>query len=105
MLEDVDKTSLYRRLREMSAQTRVQLIHSELSLGFTLCTTAETELLYGQFDQARRTAQMVRPAAYSLRRRLAEPNHVPRSLVHEIRRRLTQLEGRILRLESRLTLH
>jgi len=90
------------RLHAVASQIRLQAIESQLSLGFTLCALAETEIRFRQHSVARKLLDKVRHAAQSISFHLDEPNHLPNNSATDLRQPLMQLETRLEEVELRL---
>ena len=75
MWEGNDYTSEMLRLHTEAAQARLQAIESQLALGATLCSLAETEIVYSRIAEARRIIEKVQHSVESIRYHLDEPNH------------------------------
>ena len=89
-------------LHATAAECRLRTVESQVSLGFTLCTLAETEIHYDRPDEAIKLLCKLRHHAGTIRNHLDEPNYLPRTAISDLRRQLTQLEKRIEAVESRL---
>jgi hypothetical protein len=92
----------YRRVRVAAAEMRLQAIHCQLSVCFTFCSMAETEVNLGQAVVARELILKVRHAAQTVQRHLDEPAHVPANRLEEARDRLAQLESLVCSIEAQL---
>ena len=90
------------RVREIVAQTRVHVIETELSLISTLCTTAETALLYNNMSEATRALQKARSALGSLDQLLKSTRKISSSLFDDYPHELAHLEERTRLIEARL---
>jgi len=89
------------RLHLTAAQTRLRAIETQLSLGHTLCSVADTAILYQRYSEARKALDRLRHAAETIRRHLDEPGHLPRESIAEMREKLKQLEARAEQVTSR----
>ncbi len=85
-----------------AAGIRGEAIHSQLTLGLTLCELAEQSIVFGHFNHAHKIVERLWPSAHTIARHLAEPHHVPPSLIPELRAALQRLEDRITEIEARL---
>jgi hypothetical protein len=94
--------SISARLRETAAQCRLRVIESNLSLAFTLCALAETQILYGRRDEALQCVEKVQQHVKTIRIRLDEPDHLPKTAISDIREQLSQLDKRTAEIESSL---
>jgi len=102
--EDDDQRAESVRLRRASLETRLQVIQSQFAFVFTLCKTAETELVYGHIDEAQLLTDKIHHACESLCQRLNEPHHhLPENSQDGFRQQLKRLEHQIQHIESRLT--
>ena len=90
-----------RRIWDKAARIRLQVIESQLALGFTFCQIAETQREYGRLPEADLVIQKVQHLVQTVRGHLDEPNHVPEAEVGDARTHLAQLESRILEVEWR----
>ena len=95
MAVENQRTRETERLQAIAAQSRLQAIQSQLALGFTLCTLAETQIRIGQFAEARRIVDKVEQSAETIRFHIDEPNHVPKDSIEDLHKHLTQLEIRV----------
>ena len=91
-----------KRLHAIAAGSRLRAIESQLSLAFTMCALAETELRYQQPGEAFKLLDKVRNTAESIRIHLGEPNHVPKPSISHLRKHLRRLEIRIRDVEALL---
>jgi len=82
------------RLHEQALESRRRVVESQLSLAFTLCTIAETEIRYSRSDQAIKLVNKIRHHAETIRFHLDEPNHLPTASIHDLRDQLTKLNTR-----------
>jgi hypothetical protein len=82
------------RLHEQALESRRRVVESQLSLAFTLCTIAETEMRYSRPDQAIKLVNKIRHHAETIRIHLDEPNHLPKASIHDLRDQLTKLKTR-----------
>jgi len=89
-------------LHARAAECRLRVVDSQLSLGFTLCAIAETEIIYAQYDEARKMVQKVRRHVETIRISIDAPNHLPTIAIADLRLQVTQLEKRTEEIESRL---
>jgi phage shock protein A len=80
----------------------LEAIETQLSLAFTLCETADTEIRADEFDTARQLLGKLRHHAKTIGFHVNEPSHVPKSAVAGLRKKVTQLEKRIEEVESLL---
>ena len=102
--EDDEQRAKSVRLLQASLETRLKGIQSQFALAFTLCKTAETELLYGRIDEAQRLTYKIRHSCESLRHRLAERHHhMPEYSRDGFQQQLKRLEDQIQQIESRFT--
>ena len=103
MPAELDLIDHGRRLQFLTAQTRMRLMESELSLGLTFCMVLETELRLGEIDAARKflakAAQTIDHVGRSIR---AAAEMGPREK-QALRRRLARVEGRLREVRSKLT--
>jgi hypothetical protein len=90
------------RLHDISAQSRLRAVETQLSLAFTACALAETEILYRRADETDKLLHKLRHYAETIRRHLNDPKHLPRVAVANLRQQLTQLERRTGAIETRL---
>jgi hypothetical protein len=90
------------RLHDKAAESRQRVIESQLSLAFTLCAIAETEIRYDRPDQAMKILQKLASHTETLRIHLVEPNHLPKSAISDLCKQLTKLKERTKEVESRL---
>ena len=89
-------------LHATAAQCRLRVVESQLTLALTLCDIAETDLRYGRLDETVKLVSKLWHYAEIVRIHLDDPNHLPRVARSDIRSRLTQLQERIKKVESRL---
>jgi hypothetical protein len=99
--EGDDPIGRSQRLKVVSGQTRLHAIQSQLTLAFSFCAMAETELSYKNSQQALELIQKARHIAETVTRHLAEPNHVPQDQVVIVYGELERLETRISDIEVR----
>jgi hypothetical protein len=90
------------RLHRMAAQSRLRAVESQIALAFTLCAIAETEIRYGQTDEAIKVLKKVRHHAETISFHIDEPNHLPSPAISDLRKQLTQLRKRTEEIESSL---
>ena len=83
-----------------AAQARQKAIQAQLSLGFTLCAIARTEILYDRPSDARMAISKVQRIIESVRSHLAETNHVPSNAVSDLADHLARLEKRADEVQS-----
>jgi hypothetical protein len=100
MAEHNEPREEFRRLRVWAAQNRFQSIQAQLSLAFTLCTLAKTEIEYCHIDQAQKLFEKVRHTARTVRRHLDEPGHVLPDQLDSCTNELMRLEARISNLAA-----
>lgn len=82
--------------------TCLQLAELRLSLCFTFCAVAETELLNGQRLRAESLVQKLRQAAQSVRLQIDEHSLLTKELKATVDAKLAQLDQRVLDIERRL---
>jgi len=102
MANDDRYTTELAHLQRTAAESRLRAVECQLSLAFTLCAIAETEIRYGQPREATEVMNKVRHHAETIRVHLDEPNHLPRTAISELRKQLTQLKKRTEEIESSL---
>lgn len=90
------------RLHVIAAETRLRAVESQLSLGFTFCAIAETEIRYGRLDEAIQVVNKLRHHTEVIGFHLDEPGHLPALAIPALRVRLAELKGRTEEIESRL---
>ena len=83
------------RLHRTAAECRLRAIESQLSLGFTLCAIAETEIRYSRPAEAIKVVNKLRHHAETISFHIDEPNHLPTTAIPDLRKQLTQLTRRI----------
>jgi hypothetical protein len=91
------------QLHSVAAQTRLQAIETQLSLHFTLCEMAQTEVRYGQISEARKLIAKVRHQAAEIRFHINEPKHIPADSKAGLLKQLAQLQTRVDETESLLS--
>lgn len=94
MTHDNQYASEIARLQRTAAESRLRAVESQLSLAFTLCAIAETEIRYSRPDEAIKVVNKVRHHAETIGYHLDEPNHLPSTAISDLRKRLTQLNER-----------
>jgi hypothetical protein len=87
------KTEIVLR-HEKAANIRLKAIETQLSLGFTLCATAETDMLAGNLESARKLLRKLQHHAKTISFHIDEPGHVPETAVRRLRNQMTELETR-----------
>jgi hypothetical protein len=102
MAHDHQYASEIARLQRTAAESRLRAVESQLSLAFTLCAIAETEIRYSRPDEAIKVVNKVRHHAETISYHLDEPNHLPSAAISDLRKRLTQLNDRTDEIESHL---
>lgn len=90
------------RLHEEAAESRLRVVESQLSIAFTLCAIAETQMKYSRLDEATQLLKRLQHHAKTIRLHLDEPDHLPKAAVPDLRKQLTKLEERTEDIESRL---
>ena len=90
------------RLHTMAAETRLRAVESQLSLGFTFCAIAETELRFGRLDEATKMVAKLRHHAEIIRFHIDEPGHLPTAAIPTLNNQLTALKERTDKIESLL---
>jgi hypothetical protein len=75
----------------------MRLIDSELTVIFTLCSVAESNLLTGNLSHADEIMDRVQHATTVARRFIGDAQHVFPESAKEFNRRLRQLDKRVLR--------
>ena len=90
-------------LNRTAAETRLRAVECQLSMAFTLCAIADTEIRYSRRDEAIMVLNKVRLHAEMMRIHVDEPKHVPSTAVSDLRRQLTQLEKRANEIELSLS--
>ena len=90
------------RLHRTAAESRLRSVESQLSLAFTLCAIAETEIRYSRPDEAIKLIERLRHHAETIRIHLDEPNHLPKIAIPDLRNELTKLTKRTEEIESSL---
>ena len=98
-----DTTDESKRLRVKAAESRYLAVRSQLSLAFTFCRMAETELRFGRIAEVHKLIQKIRHVADTVRLHIGEPKHVPREHVLKLYDELVELDSRLLQLEQRVT--
>ena len=88
----------FRRLKTEAAQTRLRAMRSQIAIGLTFCSVAESDLQNGCADHVHELVDKLRKMTGSMRRHLNEPNHMPPNEVEKPETELAQLETRILAL-------
>lgn len=76
-------------------------VESQLSMGFTLCAIAETEIQYSRPAEVIKLMNKLRHHAETIRFHIDEPNHLPTTAISELRKQLMQLQKRMEEIESR----
>jgi hypothetical protein len=95
----MDRSAETERLKTIAQQTRLKTIQTELTLAFTWCSVARTEVEMGECDRFQTSLQRIKYAAESLRRRIADPAHVKPALTPELKIELERLYRKIKDLE------
>lgn len=90
------------RLHRMAAESRLRAVESQLTLAFTLCAIAETEIQYSRPDEAIKLINKVRHHAETISFHIDEPNHLPSAAIPDLREQMTHLKRRTEEIESRL---
>lgn len=90
------------QLHEKAAEIRLRAVESQLSLGFTLCATAETEVRAGHPEVARKLVDRLRHHANTISGHLDEPGHLPKAAITDLRKLLGDLEARTERVDASL---
>lgn len=88
------------RLQSTATESRLRSVESQLSLAFTLCSIAETEIRYSRPDEAAKVVHKVRHHAEKIRIHLDEPDHLPSTAISDLRRQLARLKNRTDEIES-----
>ena len=91
----------FQHLRQEAAQVRLRSICSQMALGLTFCSIAESDLEFGHTEQSRRVVGKLQKLAATVRRHLNEPDHVPSGAIETVRTELARLESRIRSVEER----
>ena len=81
---------------------RGEAIHSQLTLGFTLCQLAAQSIALGHIEHAHKIVERLWPSAHTIARHLDEPDHVLTSMIPELRAELQRLEVQITEIEAKL---
>jgi hypothetical protein len=92
--------SINRKLRESTRVSRLRLVESRLSLAFTMCQTAESDLSYGGVTQARKLIHVVQRTGRLIREHL-DQEQVPSDRIAKVGKRLLQLEKQLLAIQAR----
>jgi len=92
-------------LRDMARESRLRAVESQLSLSFTLCAVAETNIRYARLDEARKLVNQLRHFAETVRIHINQSNRLPAIAIGDLRVQLTQLEKRTENIESKLRQH
>jgi hypothetical protein len=87
-------------VRQSAANTRLQSVRAQLSLAFTFCSLAETELDYHQLREALKLIKLVQRICRLATHHLDELHHVPARRMEEVRSQLVQLKKRLLAVEA-----
>ncbi len=90
------------RQRATAAQTRLGAIETQLSLAFTSCGVAETDIRHEQRAQAREVLEKIRHTADTISAHVGKEHHVPAATVPQLRSRLAQLTRRANDIEEQL---
>lgn len=90
------------RLHRTAAASRLRAVESQLSLAFTLCSIAETEIQFRRPDEALKVVVKLKHHAETIHHHLNEPNHLPRAAISDLRKELAQLKRLVGKIESRL---
>lgn len=90
------------RLHKKAVEFRQRAVETQLSLAFTLCEVAETEIRYSQPEQAMKLVNKIRHHTETITSHLDEPNHLPATAISSLNRQLTQLKKRTEAVESLL---
>src|SRR5262249_14000274 len=91
------------RLKRIAQETRLKTITTELTLAFTWCSVARTEAEMGEADRFQLSLLRIKRSVESLRRRIADPNHVQPHLASKFDSELETLEAKIKGLESQFS--
>ncbi len=90
------------RQRVTAAQSRLRAIETQLSLAFTLCDVAETNVRYKERAAARKVLEKIRHMADSISAHVGEEHHVPAATVPQLRSRLAQITRQANDIEEQL---
>ncbi len=102
MVDDNHYAAEIERVHRTAAETRLRAVESQLALAFTLCTIAETEILYNQPDEAIKLVNKVRHHAQTIGFHIDERDHLPTTAIPTLRKQLTQLAKRTEEIEASL---
>jgi hypothetical protein len=95
--------SASRKARGEGGLIRAEAIHSQLELGFTLCTLADQSIKLRHFDRAHQILERLRRSTRTIAYHLHEPYHVTADLLPKLRVELQQLETQMAAIEIRLS--
>ncbi len=90
------------RLRARTRELRLQAIDAQLLAATTFCRVAKNGIILRDFHKAQMAIEHARQAMETVRRHIAEPNHVPPESLSQVRHELKQLEKSIAKIEPRL---
>ncbi len=100
--ESIDMSRNIRAIRSLQNRSAVDrpLFEAQILVMLTCCTIAEDDLLYGRIDEARELIRRLRQICQSVLLRLSG-TLLPDSRTNAARERLSELQTRILTIESR----
>lgn len=90
------------RRHENAARIRLEAVETQLSMAFTLCETAETEIRVGDRAVARKLIGQLHHHAKTISFHIDEPHHLPEVARPGLHEKMTQLEKRIEGVDSSL---
>jgi hypothetical protein len=88
------------RLLQTAAESCLRVVESQLSLAFTLCAIAETEIRYGRPVEAMKVVDKVWHHAETIRCHIDERNDLSSTAVSDLRNQLIQLKKRTEQIDS-----
>jgi len=91
------------RLLAEATQTRLRSIQLQVSFGYTLCATVETEIGVGELGVAKKLIQKLWHSAKTIGSHIDKPGRVPADEVARLHNELAQLEARIRSVEAQVS--
>ncbi|MGA7521729.1 MAG: hypothetical protein WBW84_04560 [Acidobacteriaceae bacterium] len=97
-----DPIAKIEKLLEESQKLRLNAILSRIGAVHALCSIAETEVRWEPPEVAEPSVQKVQKSIEGLYRHIDNPQHVPAELREEFRRKVAEIETRLLKISQLL---